>query len=257
MPNAMPVAIQRIIPNGIGFTAKQMTVVSLVLKDPDVNIVNGFGFGFIITPVAADASFAQASPHMFVKVRGVGKISNDILLVTPGYYYDMPFDALDFVGDPSGSVVTRGTFIINIAVKESVRIFPSAAKLTLNDFPASSGGNPNTYTNFVLGQNLTGTPPTLATDGLQIGNASRFYASVRAAGAATITGGNVDIYRTDYDGNWMLAAQGIPLPTGVNRAAIPMDEIGPHAFNGRIAVVTNGVTVSDASATVATAIVIQ
>ncbi len=215
------VVIERVVEDGVGFTSKLMSAVHVGSGDADSNIWNGLGFGFMLTPIGG-----AASPAFTVKVRGVGKKSNDLMLVLPNTYYDCPFDALDFSYSTLYGLTTYGDFIVNIAIKPYARIIP----VQPTEFPASQGGAPAAW--FAQGevdQILTRSPPEVPADGLLIGGASAYVVWLEAPGGQVITGGTLDIWRfDDYVDLWYLAAQGISVPTGRQIVGIPWDTFGPR-----------------------------
>lgn len=257
MPST-PVFTNRVAEKGIGFTSKAVNNVNLFPGDAPINIQHGFAFGFQLIPVGV------CSPFMFVNVRGVGKVSNDVLTIVPGMYYDMPFDTLDFVADPAGLNIMTGSFICNIAMKPTVQILPVMPQPIL---PAASGGAPDLTELLETDIALTRTPPVLANAGGAMLNASMFSVGIFVTGASpgqTITGGTIDLYRLQASRPiWVLAAQGIAIPTGFGAASIPVDYLGPREpvnlatgaaasalASDRLFVATNAVTLSGAGTVV-------
>lgn len=269
----IPVISQRLEP-GIGFTSIPLDLTTpLVDGDAPVEIWNGFAHGFLITSKGTQAN----SPYLLVNVRGVGKKSNDVLLVTPGIFYRCPFDALSVVPNPVAGNTQDffGNFIVNIAVKSYAVPYPISPPPNAFEIPALNGGCPPMRWGLVGSNLLTQVAPTLATEGVAVSTASTFLGIVQAVNSGgLITGGVVDVYRlftTIGSTVWVMTAQDVALPTGARYAAISSDAIGPrvagivgpntslntaNAAIDRLCIVPRAVTVS-AGTTINAYVVIQ
>lgn len=256
--------------DGIGFTSLIVDLSAGVpVGGPDVQIWNGFAYGFQLIQIGE----TPTNDFFYVKVRGVNKVNNDVLMVVPGMYYEMPFDALWFTEAPRGVTVPQnasspiGTFIVNICINPNNRILP-VEPFNRASVPAASGGAAAETRYTTADVLLTRAAPTFGaiTGGVAIPpGASMYGATLVAPNGQTITGGNVDIYRflyyaanppsgTAVPGFWTLAAAGIPVPTGYRAGSIPNDQLNPVspylATPDLLYVAPNGVTLSGAGTTV-------
>jgi hypothetical protein len=231
--NPTPVIVQRCIETGIGFTSKIVATGSAGLSgtSSDINIWHGFGYGFMIVP---DAS-VNHSQYMMVRIRGVGKISNDVNIIIPNTWYDCPFDSLDFTvldrNDPNEH--TFGTYVVNIATKPYARILPVSPSPDIWQYPSALGGTPDT-TDFNDTLDATTTPPTTSTQGYLIPvGVSTWAFQVDAGSGDTVSGGTVDVYTLSTSGadQWVLIAQGYALPTG-SRVVQISDKFGIRSVGG-------------------------
>ncbi len=236
----------------MGFTSIRVQCNFLAAEQ---TVWNGFAYGFIFTAIGNnrdDVGDGGQSPVLKVNVRGVGKKGNDVLAVVPGVVYDCPFDALTLVPDPDAALQgfvggTCGDWIVTIITKPYAVVRP-VYKPIAGDYPAASGGNPNSRESLVT-QNLnTADPSTGSSVGLLIADASMFKIFVKFSGGGTFTGGTIDLWRRQGSGaQWFLAAQYAPV-AGQNQVQIANDYIGPHAETDRLYVKTNNVTLTAGTA---------
>lgn len=258
------------IPSGPPFFSVGIDIGALTLAStpPRVGIFKGFGYGFVIVPNTPDGLFAAA---IKVNVLGVGKIGNQDMLIAPNTWYEGAFQGLEVAPVVGGYIGADNQFTVNIALNSWARIHPSS-QLTPANMPALIGGAPRVDV-LQTTQNLTGTPPTLNTDGIAFGAGnfvgsasqrpgqveSQFQVFVQNIGGGNITGGSVDLYKYVWDllawcfvGNYPLQIPSTPVPA----VGTVSDAIGVRqgfttlAVSDRLAAVPNNVTCDDGALTV-------
>lgn len=247
---------------GVGWTS--IPIVFQGNQAGPVDVYNGYGYGFILHSIGNN--FA---PVLAFLVGGVSKKSNDIMFVVPNVWYKGPFTSLKAVNMPAASAAfglvgaiagsTGGSYVLNIGIKDDALADPSIVQGQSATPTIIGGAPPVTYYNDPSTA-LTRAIPTLGdgTEGAVIGNGgftqSMYDGYVEAAAGQTITGGSVDVWKYDYQsgpGAWHIHLQGIALPIGQRKAAIPADAIGvrnnyggSNAASDKLLIAANGVTTS-------------
>lgn len=240
------------IQTGPRFTSIPVTLDGSLATLP-FNVFTGFGYGFMFanaTPQSTDSTFLIAS------LRGINNIGNDKLIVQPNAWYTSPFQSLELLPNPF--VIGQGSFICNIATMPDAKIYPVSALIP----PTAAQGGGGAISRVTTAQNLTGTAPTTAADGIALGTSfgqlySMYTASIQVV-AGVVTGGGVDIWRYDsFAAKWVLVLQNLLLPTGQAIVGIPNDSLGVRTEADRLQVVPNGISVTGGATTVSVTIEVQ
>ena len=129
-------------------------------------------------------------------------------------------------------------------------MYPSTPPLVANDFPAAIGGAGNALVTATESQALTRASPNTdapaASEMLSLANVSAYFAFVKAQAGATVSGGNLGIWRLDSTLNVWVYVLSIGLPTGQQYVGVTLDLSLLH--DGSLFAATEAVTVSAGAA---------
>jgi len=232
-----------------------------------VTITDRAGNGF---QIIADPRERGLYPLLINGYGKFGRGNQQLFVVSPQWHY-CEFAKLEAITLEGGPFL--GQWFTNISSDPHALVYPVSSPLVPGDLPSAIGGtfpaanitniasfNEQIAEVFNEIQALTRAAPFLPNEGQLINSASVFGATVRTnIGGVFITGGTVDIWRfqnldTPFAPNfqWVMVAQGISLPTGVETVGIAFDQFLLRGGGGadRWLVATNNVTRSDANVTV-------
>ncbi len=237
------------VPGGTGLTSNYLPGgLALNVLSGSFPIFSGIGYGFIIESLGGIIPSVIA-----IEVRSPNQKTSNIGYFTVNKWYDLPFSKLTIVTAPGVTTYTgyTGALAINVATQPFTFVRPVAPA------PAQSSGNGGlgTMSTAVEVSALTRAAPTSPLEGVGITLLGETFLSVviKCAENQTIDGGVIDIWY--YDGTlslWMIALQGVPIPTGYYIAQVPfstqlMLNIGVRNVGDLFLAATNGVTLSGGS----------
>lgn len=131
------------------------------------------------------------------------------------------------------------------------KINPGTPPVNVADLPAQIGGltapraAPTLRASqiFTEAQALTRAAPDNVSLGQAIAGNSMLFVSVLGAGGANITGGAIDVWKYDtVSAAWELWLQGIAIPTGASRVAVPVIPLDVKNYSDRVLACASAIT---------------